>query len=354
MSSRPLIPMAERLLFIGLSLSTLACAPQIAVTRLKPAEISLHGVKQIAITGITGSGGKELEGLLAQKIQASNRFVLVERGHLDKVLSELGKSTNPEFQDGDNKVGQLLPASALVWGNVDRSDFEQATKTENTTCSKIVGFGLKPKTQKYPCKKSERTAKATVTVQFRVFETATARILAAKTLTATQDRMTMAEDAEPAAIDGKDLKQACHQIIAADFIKVIAPFEVQEKVKLVEENTIPEVQQGNEYLKRGDNASAMEFYGKAMARAKGDPSIAPKAKARAIYAHGIGSALVGDYDTAIAEIRAANAVAQESAWMDMEVRVKQWQAEARKVDDQRKTGTQSGSASTGGEAPKAP
>lgn len=352
-------PIFERLCAVSLSLSAMcamACAPQIMVTRQKPAEISLAGIKQIAITGVTGSDGQALEGLLVEQIQSSNRFALVERGNLDKVRSELGLGQSPEFPEGNNSIGKLLPASALVWGRVDRSDFEQSMKTEAKTCSKVVKPGLKPKMQDYPCKQSERTGKATVSVQFRVFETSTAKILAAKTLTASENRTTWAEGGDAPAIDGNDLKQVCRRTIAADFLKVIAPFEVQEKVKLVEESSLPEIQQGNEYLKRGDNQSALELYGKALARANADPSVSAKAKARATYAHGVGLALVGDYGTAVAEIRAANMMVQESDWLDMEVRVKQWQTEARKLEEQRKAAEavsvgESVSASPAGESP---
>ena len=81
----------------------------------------------------------------------------------------------------------------------------------------------------------------------------------------------------------------------------------------------------------------VDFYGKALARANGDPSISLKSKAKASYAHALGSALLGDYPTALKEMRAAVTMAQSSDWMDMEVRIKQWSQEARKVDEQRQS-----------------
>jgi curli biogenesis system outer membrane secretion channel CsgG len=333
---RPHIGRRQLIVVGGLGLAIFAgCGTQIAVTRLKPAEISLRGVKQIAVTGVTGSDGLQLEGMLIEKIQASNRFVLVERSHLDKIRGELGLSSGVEFQEGNLAIGKLLPASALVWGRVDRSDFHEELKSEAATCSRIVTIGLKPKTQDYPCKHNERRGKGSVTVQFRVFDTATARILAGKTLSATEFQTARAENAEPASIDGADLKQKCLRTIAEDFIKVVAPFEVKEKVSLVDDSALPEIGQGNEYLKRGDSETAMEFYGKALAHANGDSTISLKSKAKASYAHALGSALVGDYPTAIKEMRAAIMMVQSSDWIDMEVRIKKWALEAHKVDEQR-------------------
>jgi len=319
----------------GVSLALVGCAPEIMVPRQKPAEINLRGIKQIAITGIDGSGGKELEGEILEQLQGTNRFELVERSHLDKVRQELGLSSTVEFKEGDTAVGKLLPAAAVVWGHVDRADFDQSSNTESTTCTEYVS---RKKKVTRPCKKTVRTGKVSLSVQLRVFDTNTARILAAKTLTGFKEARFEETDKEPPAIDGETMKQECRKGIAADFLKVIAPHIVQEKVKLAEDSDLPEIKQGNEYLKRGDNQTALELYGKALARANGDSTVKPKAKACAYYAHGVGSALVGDYQTAIEEIHTANMSESNSGWLDMEVRVKQWQEEAKKVDEQRKAG----------------
>lgn len=322
----------------AVTLAMVGCAPEIMVPRQKPAEINLRGIKRVAITGIEGSGGKELEGQILEQLQGSNRFELVERAQLDKVKAELGLGSSVEFREGDTAIGKLLPAAAIIWGHVDRADFDQTNTSKAETCTRSVKQGKKKVSQSYPCKKNERTGKVSIAVQLRVFDTNTARILAAKTLNSQEEQHEAKTDEDVPPIDGEALKEHCRHTIAEDFVKVIAPHVVQEKVKLTDDSSLPDIKQGNEYLKRGDSQAALELYGKALAKANGDATVSPKAKARAYYAHGLGSALVGDYQTAVEEIRTANMGDSNSDWLDMEVRVKRWQEEAKKVDEQRKAG----------------
>lgn len=319
-----------------LALGAIACAPTIMVTRERPAEINLRGIKQIAIAEISGSGGDEIEGLVTEQLANSNRFVVLERSHLDKVLKEQGLSMSTEFKEGDLEIGKVLPAAALVWGHVDRSEYDTSTTSKEVTCTRTIKVRDAIVNQDYSCRKNDRTGKAVVSVQFRVFDTSSARVLAARTLKDERTAHTEATDEAPAPIEGEELKQLARRSLAEAFLRVVAPYTVSEEVTLVANGDLPEVKQGNEYLKRGDHHSAVELYGKAVARANTDSAMAPKAKGTAHYALGLGLALVGDYPTAISEIRAANAVVQNDDWLDTEMRIKQWAAEAKQVDDQRK------------------
>jgi len=334
------------------ALGTMGCAPTIMVTRERPAEINLRGVKRIAVMAINGSGGTEIQGLLSEQLATSNRFDVLERAQLEKILAEHQLSARAEMQEGDLAIGKVLPASALVGGTIDRSEYNQNKTSTRTTCSRAVKVGRKFVSQNYPCTENKLEGKAIVSVQLRVFDTSSARILAARTLKDEQAATTNATDGEPEPIDGNELKQKAYRNISENFLKIVAPYKVSEKVKLVDHGDLPEVTQGNEYLKRGDHSTAVEYYGKAVARANADASMKPKVKGTAHYALGLGLALVGDYSTALAEIRAANALVQDSDWLDTEVRVKQWASEADQVNKQKKENgptEPSASASTSGE-----
>ena len=51
---------------------------------------------------------------------------------------------------------------------------------------------------------------------------------------------------------------------------------------------------------------------------------------------GLGKAMTGDYDTALAELRAAQSLKPEQSWMDLEMRVRAWKKDADKVSEQMK------------------
>src|SRR5262249_39846408 len=109
----------------------------------------------------------------------------------------------------------------------------------------------------------------------------------------------------------------------------------------------PEIDQGNEYFKRGDSLKAQENYGKAVARAGTMADLAPKAKGRAHYALGVAYAVNGDYDNALEQLDKAYAAYQDSDWLDFQGRVKDWKAEAQKVEQQQKDADGPKTSSTG-------
>jgi hypothetical protein len=313
------------------------------VARQKPAEVNLKGVKRIAILDVAGDGGDELEGLLTEQLTASKRFDVLERAQIDKVLTEQGYTVKGDFQEGDVKLGQLVPASALVSGKVIESTYKENLSKEASTCMTIDG-------KKHPCVNFTRSGKATLQTQVKVFDTTTGKILAAKVLKSASERKTTSTDAPPEPIDGSAMISDCRRSVSDEFLHLIAPYSVQEKVQLVETSDLPDLNQGNEYLKRGDNQTAVELYGKAVAKADADATLSPKIKGRAHYALGLGLAIVSDYPSALTELKKANMLYQESSWLDMEVRVKQWSDEAARLEQQKKDSE----AKAPGDAPAAP
>jgi Flp pilus assembly protein TadD len=117
---------------------------------------------------------------------------------------------------------------------------------------------------------------------------------------------------------------------------MIAPHPVQEHAALEEDGALPELKQGNEYLKKGDPGTAVEFFARAVAKADADPSLKPDAKGRAHYSYGLGKAMVGDYDVALSELHMAQTLKQDKAWTDLEMRVRAWKKDAERVSEQMK------------------
>jgi tetratricopeptide (TPR) repeat protein len=327
-------PLFHHLALAALALTPLlgiGCASSMTVTRLAPAEVNLAGIKRIAITRIDGPDGETFATMVSQRILDSKRYEVVERAQMDKIAAEHRDALDAAFEQNQGvEIGKLLPAAALIAGQVNESKVDDRVSSHGDTCTR---FDL-GKLVRYPCTRYARSAKARFVTNVRVFDTNTSKVLVSRRLVAERKKETTAADGEPAPVDTDALLDQCRNEVADQFLKMIAPHPVQERVALEEDGALPELKQGNEYLKRGDPGTAAEFYARAVARADANPSFKPDVKGRAHYSFGLGKAMTGDYDTALAELRMAQTMKPEPSWMDLEMRVRAWKQDADKVSQQ--------------------
>jgi hypothetical protein len=316
--------------------STVGCGTSITVTRLAPAEVNLVGVKRIAITRIDGRDGESFATMVNQRILESKRYEVVERSEMDKIAAEHRGALDAAFEQNQGvEIGKLLPAAALVAGRVDESKVDDKVNTKNDTCTTYRNG----KMVRYACTRSTRSVKARFVTNVRIFDTNTSKLLVSRRLLAERKKETNSTDGDPDNVDGDGMLDECRNEVADQFVKMIAPHPVQEHVSLVEDGALPELKQGNEYLKRGDAGTAVEFYARAVAKADSNPATKPETKGHAHYSYGLGKAMAGDYETALAELRIAQAAKSEKEWMNLEMRVRVWKADADKVNEQMKDAT---------------
>jgi curli biogenesis system outer membrane secretion channel CsgG len=334
---------ARALLILGATLSW-GCATQMTVARTKPAEVNLRGVSRIAVYAVEGQDGPQLESSLTQALFDSKRFELVERSALDKIVKEHGMSLDAAFQSDGVELGQMLPAAAIVSGRVSAANYDERMERRDHTCRKTNdGKNYYEAT----CTSVRRIGKANYVADLRVLDTNTGRVLAVKSVRDEKTAETAATDEEPERIDGDSLVNAARASVVEQFLRVIAPYKVNERVTLVDDGDLPELEQGNKYLQRDDAASALDFYKKAVA-SSARPGISQEAQAKAHYSLGLGLALIGDYDASLKALQNANSMADESDWLDMEMRVKRWKKEAEAVEEQKRDAAGAGeTASTG-------
>jgi len=310
------------------------CAGSITVTRLAPAEVNLAGIKRIAITRIDGPDGDTFATLVSQRVLDSKRYELVERAEMDRIAAEHRGALDAAFEQNQGvEIGKLLPAAALVAGTVNESKADDRVNSKADTCTR---YDARNKAVRYACTRYTRSAKARFVTNVRVFDTNTSKVLVSRRLVAERKKETTATDGDPDNVDTDALLDQCRNEVADTFLKMIAPHPVQERVALEEDGALPELKQGNDYLKRGDPGTAVEFFARAVAKADANPSLKPDVKGRAHYSFGLGKAMTGDYDTALAELRAAQSLKPEQSWMDLEMRVRAWKKDADKVSEQMK------------------
>src|SRR4051812_20375469 len=82
----------------------LLCAPLLAilcacstvsvrVPVMKPAEINMSPYNSVAIGGMTGSADRIISGSLEEALVSTQRFTVVDRQHMDRVMRELQLSS---------------------------------------------------------------------------------------------------------------------------------------------------------------------------------------------------------------------------------------------------------------------
>jgi len=315
------------------SILSVGCGTSITVTRLAPAEVNLAGIKRIAITKIEGPDGESFATMVSQRILDSKRYEVVERAEMDKIAAEHRGALDAAFEQNQGvEIGKLLPAAALVAGKVNEAKADDRVNSRSDTCTRYEAGKL----VRYPCTRYTRTAKARFVTNVRVFDTNTSKVLVTRRLVAERKKETTSTDGDPDNVDTDALLDQCRNEVADAFFKMIAPHPVQERVALQEDGALPELKQGNEYLKRSDPGTAVEFFARAVAKADANPSLKPEVRGRAHYSYGLGKAMVGDYDVALAELHMAQTLKPEQSWMDLEMRVRTWKKDAEKVTEQMK------------------
>ncbi|MBI5069328.1 MAG: hypothetical protein HZB56_13925 [Deltaproteobacteria bacterium] len=306
-----------------------ACAPSVKVLRTKPAEINLAGLNQLAIVEVTGSDGHQLGNDLTEAIFKTNRFKLVERSALDKIVREQRMSNASGLFAEGAKVGELLPASGLVAGQASHRVRDEVSR-KNTTCTTEVN---KKKVQ-VPCVEYTRDASVTYDASLKLLDTRTGRLLATRAFHKIGKDKSWATDEEPAAIDTGALLIGCRQEVVGEFVRMIAPFQVQEEVVLAVDDALPTLAAGNGLAKHGEWEAAVEQYGMAVAKAGATPGLEPKSRGKAHYSLGLGLVMMGRYDDGLAELRKAVTLHGDDDWAAFMQRAKAWKADAEKLQKQ--------------------
>jgi tetratricopeptide (TPR) repeat protein len=316
-------------LFTAMGLAQACANTVVYVPRTSPAEINLARYKRLAIGGIGGQDGEKVAPDLTQALMETKSFEVLDRQHLNELMKEQDFQISGRVSDDSAvSIGQIIGSSALLVGDVTDTDYaEKVTKSEEK-CSKEGKL--------VPCTKHTRTGTAHLAIAFKLLDTESGKILAAKTVESSAGQSTSAYDIAPAPFDQREAwLAACRKNVVHDFMKVIAPYDVQVGVELLDDGDLPELEVGNNYAKMGKWLDAIAQYTAALTRAEKDPDIDMKDRAKAIYNLGVGLAYSGRYDEGIAELERAYATTAEDSYLAQIARVKQFKDDDARLAEQR-------------------
>ncbi len=299
------------------------------VPRTSPAEINLASYKRLAVGGIAGPGADKLVDDVTQALVQTQAFDVLDRKHLSEIVKEQDFAVSGRVSDETAvSIGQMIGSAALLVGDVSAYDYKEGVTSKRSECTKDG--------KKRPCTQYTRTGSARVAVAFKVLDTETGKVLAAKTLEGRIQRSADLTDQQPPAFDKRDEWLAgCRRQVVTDFMKVIAPYQVSVGVELLDDGDLPELEVGNNYAKLGKWQDAIAQYRAAIARADKSPDTKPKIRAKALYDLGVGLAYSGKYDDGVTELERAYSLEPSDAFIGQINRVKQFKADDQKLADQR-------------------
>lgn len=319
-----------RLVVPALALFSLtACATVVSVPRTRPAEINLAGYKRVAIGGIRGKGGDELVKDLTQALFETKRYEVLDRQHLAEILKEQDLGASGAISDETAaSIGNLIGSAALLVGDVTNYDYSETVTQKQKKCRKGK--------QEYACTHYTRTGRATVSASLKVVDTESGKLLAVKNLTASSGTSKTEIDKTPAPFGNQEAWFASsRKKVVADFMKVIAPYKVTVRLKLLDDGDLPELETGNNWAKMGRWTEAIAQYNAAIQTADSDPDVSAETRAKAHYNLGVGLGYSGQYDAGIAALEKAYSLNPEPEYIGQVKVIEGFKADDAKLAEQK-------------------
>jgi tetratricopeptide (TPR) repeat protein len=305
----------------------LACAAcstvSVRVPVMKPAEINMAPYQSVAIGGMTGNGDRPMSNSLEEALVATNRFTVVDRQHMDKVLRELQlSSTDLADPRAASKLGKVVTAGALIFGDVSDS-YREAPSTENFK-------DKEGKAHAYHVIRGEYSVRAT----FKIVDVSTGRLVIAKTYQERRDDTNRGLDRSPDPIDRESLERSARAAVVDHFLKAIVPHQEFLYASFVKDSDIPQLEGGIGWAERGEWKKAQETFNMAAQDAEKNLKLKSNQIAKAYWNLGLAYEYAGDYDKANAMINIAYQKSNDRDMLGELDNIRRLQADAKKLAEQ--------------------
>ncbi|MHB2153181.1 CsgG/HfaB family protein [Calditrichota bacterium GD2] len=284
---------------LALVFFTFSCATTaLYLTVKRPAEINLKGYKKVAIADIVNSNGavdqhsRDIADEITTTLFNSGVFEVLDRNHINQLIKEhqLAKSGLID-ENTASELGKFIGSAVLVFGRIQNDKYSEEI---------IKGD---PWTDKKGKRHQSITRKGlySLAVNIKVVDVQTAKILAVKTLSTGYTSKTYADNATPAKINVEGLYRSCLEDIASQFMRLVAPYDVQVKAIFQKDKDIPEVELAITQFKVGEWDEGINLLKTAANREYKKP----KTKAKAYYNLGLALTYYGKFDEALAILKKA-------------------------------------------------
>jgi len=319
------------------ALSTVACTPTVRVNRLRPAEVTIKASTRVAAGRFEGNDATQLSSELQAALGRTGHYQLVERAGIDEVIREQklvaqGVATT----EGTNvQLGALQAVEAILTGDGER-DFQMSRSANYETCSRQEGPARKPRTVQYACTRHVVEGRLVYRAHLRLIDVSTGGVIVTKAYKVNDPFRREAYDRMPSAPDSDAMISQARSRVVGRFLRVVAPYRVQESVELVTDGALPQLEEGNKFAELGNWSEAQRRYD-AAAVAVSSPGASPykpETRARAVYALGLSLVMQGDFDHGLPQLDNARRLKPESRYEDFYNRARGWSEEAKRLSAQ--------------------
>ena len=294
-----------------------------------PAEINMNKFKQVAITRIDGNLGNDFGDDLKERLIESGRFTLVDRTRLDQIMRELQLSGSDLAQsDKAAKMGQLLPATAIISGSLNGQYKENITYED--------GRRYRDKNDKvgYNVRTFTRTGTVDTGGSVDVVDVSTAQIVKSKSLKNRCQGSTSAEGGTPENIDRPLLNETCVKQNVTRFMKAISPWDEIVKAPFRTDGDLPTLEAGVNMAKIGDMQGAADTFQEAAKSAEMNPKVKPKTIAKAYFNMGLAYTYSAQHDKALEAFKKSYALDPSSDCANEIANCRKLSQEKKKLDEQ--------------------
>lgn len=300
----------------------------VRVPVMKPAEINMAPYQSVAIGGMTGNGGdRPMTESLEEALLNSQRFQVVDRQHMDKVMKELQlSSTDLADPNSAAKLGKVVTAGAMIFGDVTQN-FREFPSEEHYQDDKKVNHVLY-------IVKGEFYLRTT----FKIVDVATGRLIIAKTYEEKRDDTNRGVDKRPQPIDRYGLEKSARASTIDRFMKAIVPHQEFMQANFQKDGDIPQLEGGIGWAERGDWKKAQDAFNDAAQAAEKNVKLKSGQVAKAYWNLGLSYEYAGDYDKANDMINKAYTLSNDKDMLAELDNIKQLQADAARLSEQTGSG----------------
>jgi curli biogenesis system outer membrane secretion channel CsgG len=328
--------MRNRSFLLAAALLCAACSTsrRIKVQLNHPAQVNLSGA--VALSAFSGDRGGEVGALLEEKLlETGGRFQVIDRTHMNAVMSELKLSASDLAQSNNAvKLGQLMTASAIISADVSdkyREEPHHHTFQDNTGRSHSS---------------TTWEGEALVHADFRIIDVSTGRLLLAKVIEARKSWngnplgptlgsfLVVNTGAEGAKPDREKLELEARTEVVAKLVAAVAPRKEYGEAEFETDSSIPQLEGGIGWASRGDWKHAQDTFNQSISAAETSAKVSSKALSKAYVDAGLAYVYAGDYDAGIKLLGKAYDLAQDSKILDRIDYAKELKLDSAKFDAQ--------------------
>jgi tetratricopeptide (TPR) repeat protein len=277
----------------------------------------------VAIGDMRGRGERVFGATLEEALVASNRFQVLDRQHMTGVMRELRLSSSDLADPAmAAKLGKVMTAGALIYGDVDESYRE--VPSDERILNKDGSFVHLHRLS------GELTMRAT----FKIVDVSTGRLLIAKTYEERRSDTNVGYDRRPDPVDVPRLETTARTAVVDRFMRAILPHQEYVTANFQKDSDLPQLEGGIGWAERGEWKKAQDSFNAAIADSQKNPKIKSDQLGKAYWNLGLAYEYSGDYDKATATVQKAYDLSNDRSMLAELDNIKRLQFDSQRVAEQ--------------------